>query len=135
MEQISIVQATLDDTNLNLDCRSLQNVLSTNTTFSILPQCGDSSISYFMSSGHLPTIVSISPNPTSSTTDVSFYSPNENCCRLEVYDEIGNFEYVQAVESSPRIQHIHLDFEKNGVHNVRLVSGRQVCSRRVIVRK
>ena len=94
------------------------------TSFSLITQCGDSSISEFLRYGISGLMIEhISPNPTSSTISVTIQIPAEyaNDGVIEIFDALGN-----CIQSEPLIvacgeRKVIRMFELQGASGLRLL--------------
>jgi hypothetical protein len=101
--------------------------------FSLSDDCGDSVLSEYMRSGNIPTIISVRPNPLTSTTlEVTIYSPQETMLRLEIVDMNGTI--VRSDDPPRRLpipvtkgEHtfkLHIDDIPSGTYYIRLSDGK-----------
>ncbi len=106
--------------------------------FTIIPECGDSTLVGFMLTGKLPGIVSVHPNPNSGgDVEAVIYLPTQNTLTIELVDAMG--KRIQSVCSSapfPGGEHtlrINTDALPNGSYILRLRSAEGHIARRAIV--
>jgi len=127
--------------NSNSTLRVLSVCSSSSNFFTILKECGSTSLQDFMATGLLPKLISINPNPASSSSvEIHVYLPSETNMTLDVIDENG-----KQVISGMSIGHLNKEEQllnvstaglSNGVYSLRLRLDDGSClSGRVVILK
>ncbi|HET6512961.1 MAG TPA: T9SS type A sorting domain-containing protein, partial [Candidatus Kapabacteria bacterium] len=103
--------------------------------FHLDPQCGEQFVSQYMSLGELPSITSITPNPSNGKVTVKLRTPNAaSDAAVSVYDLTGRVVLEQPIPE--RASEIRLDINHGaGQYFIRVHSSLGSSTRSVVVRK
>ena len=92
------------------------------TTFEVVPQCGDSTISYFMRTGEIPQIISLRPNPASSNIEIDLKTAGRTFGDIQIVSALG-VVVKQETRSGESMQQISIEISDlpSGVYYARIV--------------
>lgn len=122
------MQTPITMTNLKLnggDADYANCILSADTattSFNLLAQCGDSTLSKFMN-GILPLrIISLRPNPVQDEVIVEIESPTKREATVEIYDALGAkiSSFQHQISSGNNSLHLSTRDLSSGVYQIRI---------------
>ncbi len=120
-------------TNLKLnngDADFANCILSANspdTTFSLIPECGDSTLRQFMRTGKVLDITSIRPNPGQDEIEIELRSGLNQDVSIEIYNALGVRVLSESKNMTNGLNQFHLDTKglASGMYLVRVGSESQ----------
>ncbi len=102
------------------------------TTFQVVPQCGDSTISSFMLSGKIPKFNSIRPNPANSVITIDYDLAGRRGASLEIINVLGVMikEIIIDDKSMPSVTIPTASFP-SGIYYLRMKTSATVVSQQI----